>query len=129
MENLNAKQIIKALEYCNTAKRCIDCPYRESDCDTLYQNALALINSQEQRIKELTEENERGRAIPEQLHKEMSEQMVEEVKTAKKYTVLIMQAEINKTLSALCKGDVSEIYRIIDQIAKEMCWREHNDNT
>ena len=30
-----------------------------------------------------------------------------------------MQFEINKTLSALCKGDVREIHRIVDQIAQE----------
>lgn len=35
-------------------------------------------------------------------------------------TVRKMQSEINKTLSALCKGDVSEIHRMIDQITKEM---------
>ena len=35
-------------------------------------------------------------------------------------TVRKMRDEINKTLSALCKGDVSEIRRMIDQIAKEM---------
>ena len=70
--------------------------------------------------RKLTEENERLRAIPEQLHKEMSERMVEECKIARKLAVRKMQSEINKTLSALCKGDVGEIRRIIDQIAKEM---------
>ena len=35
-------------------------------------------------------------------------------------TVRKMQKEINKTLSALCKGDVSEIHRMIDQIANEL---------
>jgi hypothetical protein len=116
---LKRENIIKALECCNSEGHiCGKCPYESvrigiSCRDKLIRDALAL-------IKELTEENERLRAIPEQLHKEMSERMVEEVKTAKKYTVLIMQSEINKTLSALCKGDVSEIHRIIDQIAKEM---------
>ena len=63
MENLNAEQIKKALECCNSEHSCIECPY----CDDCYdgkvcENALALITSQEQRIKELAEENERLRA-------------------------------------------------------------------
>lgn len=56
MENLNAEQIKKALE--NWVKN-----YDGNALDfTILCNALALINSQEQRIKELTEENERLRA-------------------------------------------------------------------
>ena len=43
-------------------------------------------------------------------------------------TVRKMQEEINKTLSALCKGDVSEIRRMIDQIAKEML-EDNNEKT
>ena len=56
---LNREKIVKALEYCNTAERCLDCPYRDNECVTLYPDALAL-------IKELTEENERLRAELEQ---------------------------------------------------------------
>ena len=60
--DLNAEQIKKALECCVTDS-CFSCPYDDvgvySQCvPTLLENALALINSQEQRIKELTEENE-----------------------------------------------------------------------
>jgi hypothetical protein len=50
-------------------------------------------------------------------HFEMSRKRIAESKVN---TVREMQTEINKTLSALCKGDVSEIRRMIDQIAKEM---------
>lgn len=35
-------------------------------------------------------------------------------------TVRKMQEELKKTFSALCKGEMSDLYRIIDQIAKEM---------
>ena len=31
-----------------------------------------------------------------------------------------MQKEIKRTISAFCKGDVTDIHRMIDQIAKEM---------
>ena len=64
MENLNAEQIIKALECCTSEKHeCANCSYCRDEyfCDReqFKKDALALINSQEQRIKELTEENER----------------------------------------------------------------------
>lgn len=72
MENLNAEQVKKALECCtsgNSVSACMSgCPlYEKEDCEcinddtALLKYALALINSQEQRIKELTEENERLR--------------------------------------------------------------------
>ena len=60
MENLNAEQIKKVLEHCVnwTAEiGCKGCPYEENCIDQdVMKDALALINSQEQRIKELTEE-------------------------------------------------------------------------
>lgn len=94
------------------------------DGDELEQDevnrAITMREKTLQIVEKLTEENERLRAIPEQLHKEMSERMVEEVKTTKKYTVLIMQSEIKKTFSAICKGEMVDLYRIIDQVAKEM---------
>jgi hypothetical protein len=72
MENLNAEKVKKALE-CYSEKPLISecekgCVYYEkyngfSTCclpieEVIIKNALALINSQEQRIKELTVENE-----------------------------------------------------------------------
>lgn len=61
MENLNSEQIKKALECCaSPTQMCKDCPMPEEvkdDCrcmETISRNALALIKSQEQRIKELT---------------------------------------------------------------------------
>lgn len=58
---LDREQIKKALECCNSHEKCSECPctdfcYGPSWFD---ENALAIINSQEQTIKELTEENER----------------------------------------------------------------------
>ena len=64
---LNREQIIKALECCSAdTSDCHNCPYsefQEENCfDNAKKDALSLINSQEQMIKELTEENERLRA-------------------------------------------------------------------
>ena len=63
MENNDIK---KALECCaNRQMSCNNCPYVHEDtaddgscAEKMEADALALINSQEQRIKELTEENE-----------------------------------------------------------------------
>lgn len=63
MENLNAEQIKRGLEHCTaTSYKCEECPYFyksegiKSSMEILMTDALALINSQEQRIKELGEE-------------------------------------------------------------------------
>jgi hypothetical protein len=74
MKNLNAEQVKKALECCVKAETHLDCRKlkcpalindeciyigeTDEDCDRQQlADALALITSQEQRIKELTEEN------------------------------------------------------------------------
>jgi hypothetical protein len=66
---LNAELIKKALECCLANdicdSRCGECQYKSAGADCMgcmLRDALALINSQEQRIKELTEENERLRS-------------------------------------------------------------------
>jgi septal ring factor EnvC (AmiA/AmiB activator) len=61
MENLNAEQIIKALECCSSKIGCKECPLQPKEslaiCVTqISKYALALITSQEQKIAELTEE-------------------------------------------------------------------------
>lgn len=122
-------------------------------CPEYIRNALALITSQEQRIKELTEENEAWqkqlisteeqagkayydlacevenlRAENERL-REKADRNLENLKavleernesTIVADTVRKMQSELKKTFSALCKGEMGDLYRIIDQIAKEM---------
>lgn len=87
---MEREQIKKALECCTSEKGCTGCPRFPSLMGCSRQNmidALAL-------IKELTEENERLRSIPEQLHKEMSERMAEEVKIERKLTVRKMQERL-----------------------------------
>jgi regulator of replication initiation timing len=65
--------------------------------------ADSMIDNLRDDIRKLTEENERLKTIPEQLHKEMSERMIEEVKVAKKYTVRRMQSDIQE---ACLKGGI-----------------------
>ena len=94
-------------------------------CPEYIKDALALINSQEQRIKELTEENERLKSVEFTCgfikpHKVLECPIFEEIEKAKADTVRKMQTEIKKTFSAICKGEMGDLYRIIDQIAKEI---------
>lgn len=60
MMELNREQIIKALE-CVFSDTCGSCVYKEIDkCqEWAARDAISFINSQEQRVKELTEENEK----------------------------------------------------------------------
>lgn len=68
---MEKEQIVKALEHCIDRKDCSNCVIKNQISGfaclgrprEFFKNALALINSQEQRIKELTEENERLRGI------------------------------------------------------------------
>lgn len=61
---LNAEQIKKALECCPNRSCGVDCPYYEAEICTLeiMRDALALINSYEQRIKELEADCEQWRS-------------------------------------------------------------------
>lgn len=45
---------------------------------------------------------------------------IETMPLVKADTVRKMQNELKKTFSALCKGEMDDLFRIIDQIAKEM---------
>lgn len=151
---LNAEQVKKALERDIRISMALnyECPRITY---SKLRDSLALINSQEQRIKELTkdvervakqcgeiivecderdaerlkqvakltEENERLRAIPEQLHKEMSERIVEERKIERKLAVRKMQERLDKHFChdpAFLGVEQRLIMDVIDQIAKEM---------
>ena len=120
---MERNDIIKALECCSkyygvsTCARCPKWAEREfyKPCD-ITSESLAL-------IKEVLEENESLKKTIDRLGKnndEIARVYPLAIKEAEANTVQKMQEEINKTLSALCKGDVSEIRRMIDQIAKEM---------
>jgi uncharacterized small protein (DUF1192 family) len=129
---LNAEQVKKALECCHSHshKNCPNCPYDKQNGGEgkacfmlLMEHSLALIKSQERRIGELTEENERLRAevsVKKKLLDEAENRYNETAKRFYKDGVNDMKSEIKKTLSAICKGEMGDLYRMIDQIAKEM---------
>lgn len=141
MENLNAEQIKKALECCSS-EGCEICPYQRmptlANCVLFTMgNALALINSQEQRIKELGEENERLRAenealaISEVKECEISQMLVYRIRDKHPAvmavisdTVRKMQEQLKTEIEMFGKKDgfVSKevIFWFIDQIAKEL---------
>ena len=106
MENLNAEEIIKAMECCTSGRPCRECAYKDKSTDTFgcrkkcLIDALALIKSQEQRIKELAEENERLHATRTELTRVQEEneawqmQLIsEEEKANKAYYELACEVE------------------------------------
>lgn len=145
MENLNAETVKKALECCARGRKskddrpCLDCAYNEcnlvggtSERQTtgtcqgwLMKDALALINSQEQRIKELTEENKKLKVeidFSKELRKEIEAEFLlmhckygSALQTIRAKTVL-------KMYSMLREGRVSNdtVVIVANQVAKEM---------
>lgn len=109
----------------NRGKRAIicDCGLRlyardHKEAEEKWQNRLY-----DEFIKDLIEKNERLRAIPEQLHKEMSERMIEERKIERKLAVREMQERLNKHFChdpAFLGVEQRLIMDVIDQIAGEM---------
>ena len=124
MENLNAEQIKSDLAICALGY-CKACHYNKfiAGCrDELCGDALALINSQEQRIKELAEENERLMR-----EKTALECVVSTARNqAKADTVRKMQERLKAEMRNTAKYSFgSREYSVIgeafiDQIAKEM---------
>lgn len=125
---LNAEQIKKALERCTSGAGCKDCPRELSFGGCFRQvmiNALALITLQEQKIKELTEDNANLHASCTELTQECKKWqdcLKIECEYTEKITVRKMQERLHKRF----KSDRDAIYtgynihRYIDQIAKEM---------
>ena len=140
MENLNAEQIKNDLEHCKFGKDkpiCEGCNYKpwiKPRCfGLLCSNALALINSQEQRIKELTDnlhasctELTRVQEENERLMREKTalECVVSTARNqAKADTVRKMQERINAHFdsdSDYFRSSHGYIRNVVDQIAKEM---------
>ncbi len=124
MENLNAEVVKKALECC-TKGGCALCPnFKKVPCQIpLMRDALALINSQDQRIKELAEENERLRATRYQITAEGKLEMIPTAELVQADTVRKMQERLTKEFDRMHKSNFLTVevrQWIIDQIAKEM---------
>ena len=126
MENLNAEQIIKALEHCINRKDCSDCvikskEIRGSGCigrpRAFLKNTLLL-------IKELTDENERLRAaLP--LWAKQCVELEERCMQLRADTVREMRERVttfftNDDNLKYNEVDAEYINECIDQIAKEM---------
>jgi hypothetical protein len=118
MENLNAETVKKALELCANEWYCGLCEFTEKECALIKKNALALINSLEERIKELAEENER-----------LKDSTVDYrnipyiVADARADTVRKMQERVLQLFP--CDKKFTTISRFtIDQVAKEMLKEE-----
>jgi hypothetical protein len=139
MENLNADQIVKALECCSVKRICTDCPYFEKYCKVgalhrLEADALSL-------IKELTEENATLHASCTELERKCAslndenERLSQSLANTKSIlanckadTVRKMHAEIKERC---IKGGIYPAFvaRTIDQIAKERLERENEKET
>lgn len=136
MENLNAEQIRYKMseKQIKTALECLSKPnsspadrekcyfmWKEPSCLSCHhevaQNALALITSQEQRIKELTEENERLREQNERYAELEEGCYVTGYKNIKADTVREMCQQIKEYFPY--DAD-SGLYVVLDQIEKEM---------
>lgn len=123
MENNDIK---KALECCKVGDGCWTCPYDNvgvySQCvPKLLEDALALITSQEQRIKELAEENKRLRADNE--IKSQKRANIFEIANAFERGRTDGVREMHSEIKERCiKGGIYPAFvaSTIDQIAKEM---------
>ena len=153
MENLNAEKVKKALEIHTGIldKACEECPYNrdahdEICLDVLVVDTLALITSQEQRIKELTEEKnevfEKGAENLNRVEEAYLKLEAENLKLTeenerlradcvKGVNALIEEIQKNRTIEAdtvmkmhsmLCEGRVSNdnVVIVANQIAKEV---------
>lgn len=117
MENLNAEQIKKALECCTSEIT------REVNCETCYmlgtrdcmtelkKNALALIKSQEQRIKELTQANEQLSESYDHLEKTKDELLAERSRLTEENAKLTRKLEI-ANLKIECKERILDSYML-----------------
>lgn len=126
MENLNAEQVIRAFECCHSVLLgCSDCPFinDSKECADTDRNVLAILNSQEQRIKELTEENERVKEYNNSLV-DTIEKQEQEIFSAKADTV----RKMSERLKAEFYGKYgSDVHITINKIAKEMLEGENNE--
>lgn len=155
MENLNAENIINEIQ--SLIKALKDCGgwVKRGNGEGWFNHeiladALALINSQEQRIKELTEENERLSAERDTFeiyykdykhkNKELTAfnrrwakecaELQEECEYIKADTVSEIRARVAVHFGTYCDKDqvkIADVFKLIDQIAKEMLEGE-NEN-
>ena len=119
---LNAEQIKKALECCR-GKGCKECPYRCGDAtciSTVASDALSLIN-------ELTEKNKRLKAQNYMMYPDGRLEMIPTVESVRADTVRKMQDKFTLHFGTYTAKDtvkVLDVFKLLDQIAKEMLEEE-----
>jgi regulator of replication initiation timing len=116
---LNREQIIKVLEHCSnwTAETgCKGCPYDENCIDKdVMKDALALITTQDQRIKELTEEYESMAKSVNEASELIRKLRTEKKKLTEENARLRAENERFKSLSIIVKvPDEEETKKIIE---------------
>ena len=132
MELNREQQIIRAYECCHSILLgCSDCPFinDSKECADTDRNVLAILMSQEQKIKELTEENEKLKAQRYYLHSDGRIEMIPTVESVRTDTVRKMQERLKARNEVYCinKADLKTMNFVVDQIAKEMLEGE-NEN-
>ena len=128
---LNREQIIKALECCTLegCHDCRECPQGNVLLSLCKKNAMAdaltLITSQEQRIKELSEENERWQAVALKQEDTMQrlarekQSYYDELQIVKSVTARKMQAWLRERVKGIYL-DEAAVNDIIDHIPDVM---------
>jgi hypothetical protein len=99
----NRKIAEKALECCGNKNDCKNCPIREECESNPFESAIAKYSAKY--VEDLKEEIASLKTIPEQLHREMSEQMLEERRIERKYTAKKMRALVYRELERMCLAE------------------------
>lgn len=136
MSELNANEIIRAYECCHSLLySCEDCPFDKDNeaCCNLAINTLALLKSQEERIKKLSEKNDRLRkseityetplgkqTMPNLLHlEEDAARLYTQIESKIKANIVRkMQEEVKAQCRELFSG--LDVCMIVDKIANEL---------
>ena len=125
---LNAEQIIKALEWCSELRLCVDCPMRAEGYFSHSGNACrkALMENALSLIKKITEENERLRArVIEENHlrHQVEEMLANGMSVVRADTVREMRERLDKHFChdpAFLGVEQRLIMDVIAKIAKEL---------
>lgn len=134
MENLNAEQVKKCLEVCSkqykddACDKCPDCIYHNLGSNCVLQavtDAYALITSQEQRIKELTEELEKERTWADSLIDNLRDDIREFTEENEKLKVIPkeMVERLKTYFATFVLGyniPLTDALKAVNQIAKQM---------
>lgn len=137
---MTGEEIKKALECCIKAKTSADCealkcPFYDNEIDmcmyvdneeAIYANALDLINRQQAEIEEKQKLIDRLHEVNEQLYEEMTERRKEEVRIAKKYSIIMFAERLEETICKIPQHHftLAGVIWLIKKLVKEMAGEE-----